>query len=115
MRAILSLTMLVVAGACVNVTYIPTSAAQPPRSPDCDIEVFTAEPPRRAYQEIGILEGEGSFWKSDLEDVLPRLMEEGCLAGGDAIILLSAQVVAGGDDEDDEELHAFATVIRWES
>lgn len=99
---------------CVSVTYIPTAGAHPAKPADCAIQVFSAGPPSRPYEEIGILEGEGTFWQADLEDVLPKLKEEACLAGGDAIILISAQVVARGGDEDiDEELHAFATVIRW--
>ena len=99
---------------CVSVTYIPTADLYPPKAPDCDIEVFSAGPPSRAYQEIGILEGEGTFWQADLEDMLPRLREEACMAGGDAIVLISAQVVATGSTDDlDQELHAFATVIRW--
>lgn len=113
-RSAWQLAVLVATAGCVSVTYIPTSGPQPPKPPDCDVEVFTAEPPERDYREIGVLEGEGSFWQADLEHVLPRLREEACLAGGDALILLSAQRVAGGGDEDiDEELYAFATVIRW--
>lgn len=98
---------------CVSVSYVPTSAALPPKPKDCEIQVFSAGPPQRAYEEVGILEGKGSFWNADLEDVLPRLREEACLAGGDAIVLISAQRVSGGEDDIDEELHAFATVIRW--
>jgi hypothetical protein len=105
--------VLALAG-CVSVSYVPTAATAPaPKPRDCQIEVFSAGPPQRAYEEIGILEGEGSFWSADLEDLLPKLREEACLAGGDAIVLLSAQRVRGGDDDIDEELHAFATVIRW--
>lgn len=108
-------TALIFCTGCVSVTFIPTAATLPARAADCDIEVFSAGPPSRPYREIGILEGEGTLWQADLADVLPKLREEACLAGGDAIILISAQVVArGGEDDLDEELRAFATVIRWE-
>ena len=107
--------LLLALSACVSVSYVPTATPFPPKPKDCEIQVFSAGPPQRAYQEIGILEGKGSFWNADLADVLPRLREEACAAGGDAIVLLSAQRVSGGGDDDlDEELHAFATVIRWE-
>lgn len=106
--------VLALLAGCVTVSYVPTTSPFPPKPRDCEIQVFSAAPPQRAYQEIGILEGEGSFWNADLEDILPKLREEACLAGGDAIVLLSAQRVRGDDDDLDEELHAFATVIRWE-
>jgi hypothetical protein len=78
-----------------------------------EIEVFTGEP-REAYEEIGILEGEGSLWKADLEDVIPKLKEEACRVGGDGLILRSAQRYNRGDDGlGDVEMYAFATVIRW--
>lgn len=113
-RAALFLAAPVAVAACVSVKYVPTAGAYSPKPQDCAIEIFTAGPPQRDYREIGILEGEGSFWQADMEHLLPKLKEEACLAGGDAIILLSAQRVAGGDEGLDEELYAFATVIRWE-
>ena len=115
-RPVLQLGFVIAVSGCVSVTYIPTAGAHPPKAASCSIEVFSAAPPARAYNEIGILEAEGSFWQADLEHVLPRLKEEACLAGGDAIVLLSAQKVeGGGDDGGEEELVAFATVIRWDS
>ncbi|MGE0158512.1 MAG: hypothetical protein AB7T31_03815 [Gemmatimonadales bacterium] len=108
------LACVAAASGCVSVSYVPTAAALPPKPRDCEIQVFSAGPPQRPYQELGILEGKGSFSSSDLEDVLPKLREEACLVGGDAIVLLSAQRVGGDADDLDEELHAFATVIRWD-
>ena len=49
----------------------------------CDIEVISAGVPEdKMFEELGIVEAEGSWWKSDLEDLLPKMMEQGCLAGG---------------------------------
>ena len=107
------LPVLIAVGGCVGATYIPTGTLHPARSKDCAIEVFSSALPTREYEEIGILEGEGSLWKADMEDVLPRLMEEACLAGGHAIVLHSVQKYATGE-EGDEALYASATVIRWE-
>lgn len=104
--------VLVVAG-CVSATYVQTGAAYPSRAHDCAIEVFSADLPDREFEEIGILEGEGIGWKADMEDVIPRLKEEACLAGGDAVILQSTQRYASGDEGLDN-MYAFATVIRWE-
>ena len=78
--------------------------------------MFSAGLPDRPFEEIGILEAEGSFWKADLEDVIPKLREEGCLAGGDALILLSADREFRVDEDgiDHEELYTVATVVRWQ-
>ena len=53
-----------------------------------------------------------------LEEVLPEMIKEACLAGGDGLILLSSERsvnVGGGDDfiGSNEELHTVATVIVW--
>jgi hypothetical protein len=111
-RALCLLTALLATTACVTARYVPTGGTYTARPPHCPVEVFTSGPPHREYYEIGILEGEGSLWKADLEDVLPRLREEACLAGGDALILLSSTKYARGDDDGDD-LYAVATVIRW--
>ncbi len=110
-----ALPVLAIMAGCVTTKYVPTGGVYPARTSDCAIEVFSAGLPDREYHEIGILEAEGSFWKADLEDVMPRLREEACLAGGDALILLSANRYArgDGDDFDDVELYAVATVVRW--
>ena len=103
---------LLALGACVNTTYVPTGSSYQPRAIDCEIEIFSADLPDREYEELGIIEGEGSFWKADMEDLVPKLREEACLAGGDALVLHSAQRYASGE-EGIENMYAFATVIRW--
>ena len=100
---------------CLSATFVPTvETVYPPRPPDCEIEVFSAAAPDRPYDEIGIVEGEGSAWKSDLEDLLPVLREEACLAGGDAIILQRGDTFAEGEDGIRVQ-RITATVIRWRS
>ena len=110
-----ALPVLVAMAGCVSAKYIQTGAAYPARASDCTIEVVSAGLPNREFEESGIVEGEGTFWKADLQDVIPRLREEACLVGGDALILLSANKYADGhgDGVDEAELYAVATVIRW--
>lgn len=105
--------LIVTLGGCVGATYVPTShAAYPPRAKNCPIEVYTAALPDRDFVEIGIVEGEGSFWKSDTEDVLPKLKSKACRAGGDAIIWLSDDKFSQGEDHY-PVLRSVATVVRW--
>ena len=103
--------LLVVAG-CASAWYVPTGATYPARATDCEIQVFSTDLPDRDYEEIGILEGEGSLWKADMGDLLPKLKEQACLAGGDAIILNTSQRYAEGE-QGTSKMYASATVIRW--
>ena len=110
------LSMIVVSGGCVSATFVPTQGGMyPPKNAFCGIQVFSSAAPDQEYEEIGIVEGEGSAWKSDLEDVLPKMMEEGCLAGGDALIMGSSDTFSsvGGDGVPVQRISA--TVIRWSS
>jgi hypothetical protein len=109
-----SLCTIVVTGGCLSATFVPTSGAYPARAGDCDIEVFSSAVPDREYEEIGIVEGEGSAWKADLEDVLPKLKEEGCRAGGDALIMQSSDTFSQGRDGIRTQ-RISATVIRWKT
>ncbi|MCP4581828.1 MAG: hypothetical protein GY839_09420 [candidate division Zixibacteria bacterium] len=100
--------------SCASAKYIATGPSYPARPDDCTIEVFSSKLPDRDYEELGILEGEGSFGYDTLEKVLPKMKRQACRAGGDAIILKSSQKSAdvfsdGGDDQ----LNVMATVIRW--
>ena len=113
LKLVSCLATIVVAGGCVSATFIPTrSVAYPSKDRNCDIEVFSSAVPDREYEEIGIVEGEGSAWKSDLEDVLPKLKEEACLAGGDALIMQSSDTFSQGRDGIRTQ-RISATVIRW--
>jgi hypothetical protein len=106
------LAALLVVGGCASATFVPTGAVYPAKAKDCVIEFFSSALPDREYEEIGIVEGKGSFWKSDLEDVLPKLKEQACLAGGDGIILQSAGRYAEGE-HGVKNVYAVSTVIRW--
>jgi hypothetical protein len=101
LRALLELTcgvtVLLGVGGCVSATFVPTGTVYPAKAADCEIQVFSSAVPDRPYEEVGIVEGEGEFWKSDLEDVLPKLKEEACAGGGDGIILFSSDTFAEGD------------------
>lgn len=105
--------LLLALTACAGANFVPTSSyVHPARSADCPIEVFSTQLPDRDYDEIGLVEGEGTLWKSDLSDVLPKLKEEACLAGGDALILGGEQKFGQGKDNH-PVLRSVATVIRW--
>ena len=115
LRLVSCLATIVVAGGCVSATFIPTqSAVYPSKDRHCNIEVFSSAVPDREYEEIGIVEGEGSAWKSDLEDVLPKLMEEGCLARGNALIIQTSSTFSEGS-EGIRVQRVSATVIRWKT
>ena len=110
-------SLIIGIGGCVSATFVPTQGGMyPPKNAFCGIQVFSSAAPDQEYEEIGIVEGEGSAWKSDLEDVLPKMMEEGCLAGGDALIMGSSDTfTSGGRDAQVPVQRISATVIRWSS
>ncbi len=97
---------------CVKATFVPTGAVYPPKPSDCEMQVFSSAIPERSYEELGLVEGEGDWWKSNLEDVLPKLKEKACLAGGDGIVLFSSDTFAEGE-EGIRVQRLTATVIRW--
>ena len=101
-----------VAGGCLSASFVQTGATHSPRSRYCAIEVFSSQNPDREYDEIGIIEGTGTLWKADLEDVLPKMKEEACLVGGEALIMGSSDVYTEGR-ENTRSQRVTATVIRW--
>jgi len=117
-RAFALIVSVAVVAGCASAKFIPTREAFPAKPENCAMEVFSSKAPDRAYEEIGIIEGEGMLGKESLEDVLPEMIKQACLAGGDALILTSSERafnVSGGDDfiGSSEELHTVATVIVW--
>jgi hypothetical protein len=99
---------------CASAKFIATGPTYPAKADDCEIEVYSSRPPDREYEEIGIIEGEGSMGADSLEDVLPKMKIEACRAGGDAIILMSSQKsVEIYGESSDQHLNTTATVIRW--
>tara|TARA_B110000196_G_scaffold208791_1_gene178996 strand:+ start:49 stop:411 length:363 start_codon:yes stop_codon:yes gene_type:complete len=107
---------LLLFSGCLSANFTPTSGSlYEPRPSDCDIEVFSSGPPDdRAFEEIGILEGQGKAWKAELRDVLPAMMEEGCQAGGDAIVMTSSNTFAEGEAGIANQ-RITATLIRWKN
>ena len=115
---LLLIPLVAIVAGCASAKFIPTGKAYPAKLEHCELEVFSSKTPDRPYDEIGIIEGEGSMGSDSLEDVLPEMIKEACLAGGDALILTSSQkaVTVSGDADflsSDEELHTVATVIVW--
>jgi len=61
----------------------------PPRSIDCDVEVFKTSVPSKGFIKIARIDAhleKSHFIKSDFEDALPELKKQACLSGADAII-----------------------------
>ncbi|MCP4632101.1 MAG: hypothetical protein GY855_04170 [candidate division Zixibacteria bacterium] len=109
---LIAMVLVISVCSCSSAKFIATGSSYPPRPDGCDIEVFSSKTPDREYEELGIIEGEGSFGADTLEKILPKMKKEACRAGGDAIILKSHQKSVG-DDIGDEQLDVTATVIRW--
>ena len=110
MAAFLALPLIL--GGCASAKFVQTSATTyEAREPGCSLEIFSTALPERDYEEIGIIEGEGSFWKSDLADILPKIKEQACLAGGDAVIIVDSDTYA--EDDGMEVQKTTATVIKW--
>lgn len=110
----LFLFLTLTTSGCSTARYIPTGNSYAARPENCAIQVFSTSLPDRPYEEIGLLEGEGSWGRDSLVDVLPEMKKEACRAGGDAIILFSTdKSVDVYDDTSDQVMTAHATVIRW--
>lgn len=100
--------------ACISTNFVATGVTYPSNPPDCRIKVYTAAAPDREFEELGVIEADGSGRKSSLEDILPKLKEEACLVGGDALVLQSAQrYQTNSDGVRIGGLFTVATVIRW--
>ena len=108
--AVWAMSAILLLGGCASAKFIKTGPSVAPKPDDCQVEVFSSKLPDRAYEELGILEGEGFLGFDSLEEVLPKMKREACRAGGDAIILKSSQKFSDGDDA---KLSATATVVRW--
>ena len=110
----IAMVIIIAILSCASAKFIATGPLYAARADDCPIEVFSSKLPDREYQELGIIEGEGSLGHDTLEKILPKMKREACKAGGDAIILTSRQKSADFfDDSGDEQLNVTATVIRW--
>jgi hypothetical protein len=106
--------VVVILGGCASAKFIATGPAYPARPENCKIEVFISKLPDKEYEELGVIEGEGFFGADTLEEILPKMKQEACKAGGDAIILMSSQKTANVfTDGSDDKLYTTATVIRW--
>ena len=109
-----ALSIIAFLAGCSSAKFVATGPSYPARADDCPIEVFSSKSPDRPYEELGIIEGEGSLGADTLEEILPKMKREACRAGGDAIILTSSQkTVDVNEDSSDEHLNVTATVIRW--
>lgn len=113
--SVAALAAFAILGGCSSARYIATGPTYPAQSDDCSVEVFSSKAPDRDYEELGILEGEGSFGADTMKKVLPKMKREACRAGGDAIIITSNQKFSSEflSDEGDDKLNVTATVIRW--
>ena len=96
---------------CATANFVPTGTSLAAKPDNCQIQVFSTQPPAREYEELGIIEGEGHVGALSLEDVLPEMKTEACRAGGDALILGDTQrIVEPGVKI---AINITGTVIRW--
>ena len=108
------LAMVLLAVGCSSAKFVSTVPYYKARPDSCPIKVFISKQPELTYEELGIIEGEGSFGHDTLEKILPKMQRAACRAGGDALILLNNQkAVKVWDTSSDEKLLVTATVIRW--
>ena len=98
-------------GCGPSINFINTGTSIAAKSNNSPIEVFNSKIPERKYKELGILESEGEYGYASFEEVLPRLKEEACEKGGDAIIIKTIQKYLGNSN--DEKIYVTATVIKW--
>ena len=120
-KALGLLVVLQVVVSCSSAKFVATGPYYEARPDSCPIKIFITERsffaskhPQQAYEELGIVEGEGSFGHDTLEKILPKMQRAACRAGGDALILLNNQkAVMVRADNSDEKLLVTATVIRW--
>jgi len=111
---LVAMSLIVAVFSCSTAKFISTGSSYSAKPDDCPIEVFSSKQPDREYEELGVIEGEGSLGHDTLEKILPKMKQEACKAGGDAIILTSRQKSSDiFDDTGDDQLNVTATVIRW--
>jgi len=111
---LITLGLIITIFSCSTAKFINTGSTYPAKAEDCPIEVFSSKTPDRNYEELGVIEGEGSLGHDSLEKILPKMKQEACKAGGDALILTSRQKSTDiFDDSGDDQLNVTATVIRW--
>ena len=89
-RSTLAVTMAsvcVLLGACgPTFKYVPTSeVTNEAREPTCEFRVLTTIP-SNPFDEVGILQADGSYRTSDVEEFKKIVAPDVCRAGGDAII-----------------------------
>jgi hypothetical protein len=117
-RLIFAIIVIMLFEGCASAEFVSTGKSYSPKPDNCEIEIFLTKNPDRKYEELGILEGEGSWGKDSFDSILPKLKIEACRAGGDAIIFSSSQKSVnifplGEGSGSDEKLNVTATVIKW--
>jgi len=86
---VLFVCMLASSCATTQSRYVMLGQTYPPRSIDCDVEVFKTSVPSKGFIKIARIDAhleKSHFIKSDFEDALPELKKQACLSGADAII-----------------------------
>jgi hypothetical protein len=71
-----------------SASYVQTGPQRAPRAHDAAVAVFLTRPPAQKYEEIGVIEVEGSRLARRVE----RAQAEARQRGGDAVVALSSWV-----------------------
>jgi hypothetical protein len=105
--------LLLLSGCTSASRFVRIGDPQPARPEDCSIQVFKTEKPSRQFVRVARLDVhiEQAVWSQPtLDDALPELRKQACLAGADAVIEI--EELKGGYLET-RMLHVVATGIRW--
>lgn len=102
-----ALLIALLAGCATMDTTRLTDKVYPAKPADCPIRVYTLRPSER-FEEIALLNGQD--WAS-LDSIIPRLKEEACALGADAIVITHSRPYTstyGSDTHENAKMTATA-------
>jgi hypothetical protein len=115
MRSLPALLVLVlVAGGCTTSQsrFVRLEGAYPPRPENCDVPILNP-PPARDFVRIARIDVHlewSAYDRPGLENALPEIRKQACLAGADAVIELDER---RGSHIETKRYHVIATGIKY--
>ena len=107
------LSLLIASCATSQSRYVMLGEAYPPRSPDCNVEIFRTGNPSKKFVKISRLDvhlEKTLFLSSTFESALPELKKQACLSGADAVIEIQERSSGVGETR---IYHVTATGIKY--
>ena len=86
--------ILLVFYSCSSAKFVRTGTQYAAKQNDCSMKVYMVKPPRAPYEEICIINvksGTGFFADKELIKLLPKVKEQGCLCGADAVYIKNSK------------------------